>query len=84
MNDAGYNTLNSMTGGYKYGKKASSSSNSMKAGGLFPQDLTNLGSSFTFNLKSAYNALNGYKAPVDPLPYKDQLSHSLNNNRIIV
>jgi hypothetical protein len=57
---------------------------SMKAGGLLPQDLVNLGSDFSFNMKSAYNALNGYNAPVNPLPYKDQLSHSLNNNRIIV
>jgi hypothetical protein len=55
----------------------------MKAGGLIPQDLVNLGRDFTFNIKSTYNALNGYKAPVNPLPYKDQLSHSSNNNNIL-
>jgi hypothetical protein len=88
MSDAGYKTLNSMVGGYTYGKKSNSINSSpksmtksmtksMKAGGLIPQDLVNLGSDFTFNLKSAYNALNGYKAPIDPLPYKDQLSNTL-------
>jgi hypothetical protein len=103
MNDAGYTTLNSMVGGYKYNKKnvlsrskkssskSSSNSNSssssnrfIKGGGLVPQDLVNLGNDFSFNLKSAYNALNGYKAPVDPLPYKGQLSNSSNNKIIIV
>lgn len=89
MNDAGYKNLNSITGGYKYinrnrNKSSSISKKSMKAGGLIPQDLVNLGSDFSFNLKSAYNALNGYKGPVNPLPYKDQLSHSFTNNRNIV
>ena len=37
------------------------------------QDLTNLGRTFQFNLGSTYNALNGYSAPVNPLPWKDQL-----------
>ena len=45
-------------------------------GGLVPQDLVNLGSDMSFNFKSAYNALNGYAAPVNPLPYRDQLSGS--------
>jgi len=82
LNDAGYNTLNSMVGGYNYRKKhashssSSSKSNTIKGGGVIPQDLVNLGSDFTFNLKSAYNALNGYKAPMNPLPYKDQLSQN--------
>jgi hypothetical protein len=80
MGDSGYNTLKSITGG----NKKKSSRKSMKAGGIVPQDLVNLGSDFSFNLKSAYNALNGYKAPVDPLPYKDQLSHSLNNSKLIL
>jgi hypothetical protein len=47
--------------------------NSSSGGGLIPQDLLNLGSDITYNVKSAYNALNGYSAPVNPLPYKDQL-----------
>jgi len=76
MNDAGYNTRNSMVGGRRKKMKKS-----MNGGGLIPQDLVNLGSNFTFNLKSAYNSLNGYKAPIDPLPYKDQLHQ---NNKILL
>ncbi len=45
---------------------------------LIPQDLVNLGRSAMFNVGSAYNALNGYKPPVNPLPYKDQLVNSQN------
>ncbi len=88
MNNAGYLTKNSMIGGYRYKKTPSlsslsglsSNSKSKKGGGLVPQDLVNLGRDFHFNFKSAYNALNGYKAPVNPAPYKDQLSSSLNKS----
>jgi hypothetical protein len=38
------------------------------------QDLVNLGRQFQFGLGSAYNALAGYNSPVNPLPWKDQLS----------
>ena len=89
--DSGYTGsrfLNSITGGRrKSGRsksKSKSRSKSVRGGGLIPQDLVNLGSDFSFNLKSAYNSLNGYKPPVDPLPYKDQLTHSLNNNRLLL
>jgi len=84
MNDAGYKTMNSKVGGYTYkkGKTASSNSNSIKGGGLVPQDLVNLGRDFSFNLKSAYNAFNGYNAPTNPLPYKDQLRSE--NSQFIV
>ena len=78
MNDAGYLTKNSMVGGYIYNKKSQSSK---RGGGLIPQDLVNLGRDFSYNFKTAYNALNGYKAPVDPAPYKGQLTGALNNNR---
>jgi len=80
MNDAGYNTLNSKVGGYTYNKKhgkssksSSSSSSLKKGGGFLPQDLVNFGRGLSFNVNSVYNTLNGYKAPVNPLPYKDQL-----------
>jgi hypothetical protein len=56
----------------------------IKGGGLMPQDLVNLGRDVSFNFKSAYNALNGYSAPTNPMPYKDQLSDSISANRIIV
>ena len=80
MNNSGYKTLNSMVGGYRYSPKKtktsslSASTKNKKGGALIPQDLINLGRDLTFNLGSAYNALNGYKAPVNPIPYKDQLT----------
>ena len=37
------------------------------------QDIINLGREFGFNVQSAYNTLNGQPAPVNPLPWKDQL-----------
>jgi hypothetical protein len=46
-----------------------------RGGGFIPQDLVNFGRTFTYGLGSAYNAINGYPQPVNPLPYKDQLSH---------
>ena len=82
MNDAGYLTKNSMVGGYRYDKKSRSSAKT--GGGLVPQDLVNLGRDFSYNFKTAYNALNGYKAPVDPAPYKGQLTGALNNNRFML
>ncbi len=51
-------------------------SKGLRGGGLIPQDLVNLGSDMSFNFKSAYNALSGYAAPTNPLPYRDQLSGS--------
>ena len=55
-----------------------------RGGGLIPQDLVNLGRDASFNLKSAYNSLNGYAAPANPLPYKDQLNASVFSNKIII
>ena len=50
--------------------------NKKNGGGLIPQGLVNLGRDFTFNMGSAYNALNGYNAPVNPSPYMDQIPKS--------
>jgi hypothetical protein len=36
------------------------------------QDLINLGRQFQFGVGSAYNALAGYSAPINPMPWKDQ------------
>lgn len=55
-------TLPKFTGGNKKG-----------GGGLIPTELINLGRGITYGLGSAYNSLNGYAPPVDPLPYKGQL-----------
>lgn len=89
MNASGYNTMNSKVGGYRYNKKHNASSASLsksnkRGGGLIPQDLVNLGRDFTHNFKSAYNALNGFPAPIDPAPYKGQLTGALNNNRFML
>ena len=40
------------------------------------QDLLNLGRQFQFGVGSAYNALAGYNAPVNPLPWKGQLPNT--------
>ena len=40
------------------------------------QDLINLGRQFEFGLGSAYNALTGYAAPVNPMPWKGQLPNT--------
>jgi len=69
-------------GGKRKGRKCKSMNK--RGGGLIPQDLVNLGRDASFNFKSAYNALNGYSAPVSPLPYKDQLSGSMSANKIII
>jgi hypothetical protein len=74
MNDAGYKTINSKIGGKRNAK--SKRRHYKRGGGLIPQDLANLGSDLSFNLKSAYNALNGYQQPTNPLPYADQLKGS--------
>jgi hypothetical protein len=49
--------------------KKSKSKKSKRGGAILPQDLTNLGRELSFSMGSAYNALNGYPAPVNPAPY---------------
>ena len=61
-------------------KSSSNKTKSLRGGGLIPQDLVNLGRGFMYNIGSAYNAVNGYKAPINPLPYKDQYT-KLQNHR---
>lgn len=48
-----------------------------RGGGIIPQDLVNLGRSMVYGIGSAYNSLNGYSPPVNPLPYKDQLVNAM-------
>jgi len=80
MNDSGYLTKSSLIGGRMRKSRRTRTRTRRKlrhrGGGLMPQDLVNLGRDFTYNFKSAYNALNGYSAPVNPAPYKDQLTHN--------
>jgi len=89
--DAGYKTWGSMVGGYKYNTNSSSkslksrsSSRTRRGGGLIPQDLVNLGQDATYNLKSAYNTLNGYSKPISPLPYQGQLTGSIDYNKLLL
>jgi len=42
------------------------------------QDLINLGRQMQFGLGSAYNGLNGYKQPTNPMPWKGQLPSTAN------
>jgi hypothetical protein len=81
MNGSGYKTMNSMVGGIRRGIRRKTVKN-MKAGGLIPQDLVNLGRDFSFNFSSAYNALNGQSAPPNPSPYMGQLTNTASINRI--
>ena len=48
-----------------------------KRGGTpFTQGIVNIGRSIGYNLGSSSNELRGYNAPVNPLPWKDQLTQS--------
>lgn len=61
--------------GLKGGKRNKTMKNKQRGGTLsnfIGQDLINLGRQFQFGVGSAYNALAGYAAPVNPLPWKDQ------------
>jgi hypothetical protein len=71
---AGSLFLGEYTGGSKKKSNKSKKMSKKSGGGLIPQDLVNFGRTFTYGLGSAYNAINGYQQPVNPLPYKDQLS----------
>jgi hypothetical protein len=44
------------------------------------QDCINLGRQFQFGVGSAYNALAGYAAPVNPIPWKDQFPSKVSFN----
>jgi hypothetical protein len=60
-------------------------SKKIKGGGILPQNLVDLGRGIEFNLKSVSNTLNGYEAPVSPLPYQDQFSKSsLSSNKLLI
>lgn len=68
-------TMMKLGGGKKTRKSRKSKNNRRKRGGLppFSQGIVNIGRSIGYNLGSASNELRGYEAPVNPLPWKDQL-----------
>ena len=45
----------------------------LRGGGLLPQNLVNVGRNFMHNIGASSNEYNGYDAPPNPMPYKDQL-----------
>jgi hypothetical protein len=49
---------------------------------LLSQDIINLGRQTQFGIGSAYNAMNGYDAPRNPLPWKGQLPNTPNLDSI--
>lgn len=72
------------TGGKKRGTRKNKKN--QKAGGFsnfLYQDLLNLGRQFQYDAGSSYNALKGYNSPVNPMPWKGQLSSNTSNlNRV--
>ena len=68
-------------GGRKSVKKNGTRKRSQKGGtdtNFLAQDLINLGRQFNYGLGSAYNALTGYSAPTNPMPWKGQLPNTPN------
>ena len=65
----------------KGGRKGKRGGSRKQRGGslsnFMAQDLINLGRQFNFGVGSAYNAIAGYGAPVNPMPWKDQLPSKL-------
>jgi len=84
MISTGANPPFSIGGGKKMKKTKQSKKNKTKkhrggtSSNFLSQDLVNLGRQMSFNFGSTYNALAGYKAPVNPMPFKDQLVSSNN------
>lgn len=68
-------------GGRKSVKKNGTRKRSQKGGtatNFLAQDLINLGRQFNYGVGSAYNALTGYNAPTNPMPWKGQLPNTPN------
>jgi hypothetical protein len=61
---------------YSVGGKRSKKQKGGTLSNFLGQDLINLGRQFQFGLGSTYNALAGYAAPVNPMPWKGQLPNT--------
>jgi hypothetical protein len=68
-----------LKGGRKYRKQSGGTTSN-----LFTQDLINLGRQFQFGIGSAYNALAGNQAPINPLPWKGQFPNSPNLTKALL
>lgn len=67
-----------LTGGKKHRGRKGRKSRKLRGGALsnfLTQDFINLGRQAQFGVGSTYNGINGFPAPVNPLPWKDQLTH---------
>ena len=74
--DTGAQPPFSVGGKRKKGQKGGTLSN------FLAQDLLNLGRQIQYGLGTTYNALAGYASPVNPMPWKNQLSNSANISTI--
>ncbi len=84
-NNRNYLSNNLYNNGDPQTKMKLGGSKKIKGGGILPQNLVDLGRGIEFNLKSVSNTLNGYSAPVSPLPYQDQFSgSSLSSNKLLI
>lgn len=67
----------SIKGGRRRRRRRMTKKNKQSGGfNLIPQDITNMFRGLQFNAGSSYNAMQGYRQPMNPLPYKDQMSKS--------
>jgi hypothetical protein len=64
-----------LTGGKKRRGRKSRKQRGGALSNFIMQDFINLGRQAQFGLGSTYNGINGFPAPVNPLPWKDQLTH---------
>ncbi len=63
------------------GGRSRSKCSKKQKGGMFNsnsllQDFVNLGRNVQFGVGGAYNSINGYKQPVNPMPFKDQIQQN--------
>lgn len=85
LDDSGYGAKmpSSMVGGYSYEKKESTRRPRSRAvGGAGGQIVPP--STLDFGVRSIYNTLNAIPRPVNPLPYKDQLTPTLKQDAAIL
>lgn len=68
----------------KAGKKCKMKQKGGTLSNFLAQDLINLGRQFQFGVGSAYNALAGYSAPVNPMPWKDQFPSKTSFNSALI
>ena len=73
--------MSMLNSGYKFGggnnrrhNRRHRKTNKRGGSSFIPTDLLNLGRNVNYSINSTYNTLKGYNPPVNPLPYKHQLT----------